>query len=160
MLVSLLTHWGRLTHICVGKPTIIGSDNGLSPGQRQAIIWTNAGILLIGPLETKFSEISIRIQTLSFKKMHLKMSFAKWRPFCLSLNVLNHAHCCITPSVWSNATIVTDATNTTWPPHQAISHLHPGIMGVYSGSQLSQQQLASINSVCFILYMQNYFEKM
>ena len=56
-----LTHWGRLTHICVGKLTIIGSDNGLSPGRRQAIIWTNAGILLIGPLGTNFSEIFIEI---------------------------------------------------------------------------------------------------
>ena len=35
------------THICVNKLTIIGSDNGLSPGRRQAIIWTNAGIVLI-----------------------------------------------------------------------------------------------------------------
>ena len=36
--------------ICVYKLTMIGSDNGMSPGRRQAIIWTNAGILLIGPL--------------------------------------------------------------------------------------------------------------
>ena len=56
-----LTHWGRVTHICVNKLTIIGSDNGLSPGRRQAIIWTNAGILLIGPLGTNFSEILIEI---------------------------------------------------------------------------------------------------
>ena len=76
-----LTLWGRVTHICVGKLTIIGSDNGLSPERRQAIIWTNAGILLIGPLRTNFSEILIEIQTFSFKKMHLKMSSAKWRPF-------------------------------------------------------------------------------
>ena len=83
-----LTHWGRVTHICVSKQTIIGSDNGLSPGRRQAIIWTNAGILLIGPLGTKFNEISIKIHTFSFKEMHLKMSSGKWRPFCLGLNVL------------------------------------------------------------------------
>ena len=83
-----LTHWGQVTHICVSKLTIIGSDNGLSPGRRQAIIWTNAGILLIRPLGTNFSEILIRIQTFSFKKMHLKMSSAKWHPFCLGLNVL------------------------------------------------------------------------
>ena len=83
-----LTHWGRETHICVGKLTIIASDNGLSPGRRQAIIWTNAGILLIGPLGRNVSEISIVIQTFSFKKMNLSMSFAKWRPFCLGLNVL------------------------------------------------------------------------
>ena len=79
--MSCLTHWGRVTHICVGKLTFIGSDNGLSPGRRQAIIWTNAGILLIRPLGTNFSEILIGIQTFSFKKMHLKISSAKWRPF-------------------------------------------------------------------------------
>ena len=84
----MLTDWGRVTHICVSRITNIGSDNGLSPGRRQAIIWINAGILLIGPLGTNFSEILIRIQTFSFKKVYLKMSSAKWRPFCLVLNVL------------------------------------------------------------------------
>ena len=63
-----LTYWDRATHTCVGKLTIVGSDNGLSPGRRQAIIWTNAGILLIGPLGTNFSEILIGIQTSSSKK--------------------------------------------------------------------------------------------
>ena len=72
-----------MTHICVSKLTITGSDNGLSPGRRQAIIWTNAGILLIRTLGTNFSEISIEIHTFSFKKMS-----AKQRPFCLGLNVL------------------------------------------------------------------------
>ena len=84
----ILTHWGRVTHICVSRLTIIDSDNGLSPGRRQAIIWTNAGILLIGPLRTNFSEILIEILTFSFTKMRLKVSSAKWRPFCLGLNVL------------------------------------------------------------------------
>ena len=88
-----LTHWGRVTHICVGKLTNIGSDNGLSPGRRQAIIWTNAGILLIRPLGTNFSEFLIIIHTFSFNEMQLKMSSAKWRPFCLGLNVLK--------SLWS-----------------------------------------------------------
>ena len=36
-------------YVCISKLTTIGSDNGLLPGQRQAIIWTNTGILLIGP---------------------------------------------------------------------------------------------------------------
>ena len=58
---NVLTHWGRVTHMCVSKLTIIGSDNGLTPGRRQAIIWINAGILLIGPLGTNFSEILIEI---------------------------------------------------------------------------------------------------
>ena len=80
----------RVTQKCVSKLSIIGSDNGLSPGQRQAIIWTYAGILLIGPLGTNFSEILIESITFSFKKMHLKMSSGKWQPFCLGLNVLTH----------------------------------------------------------------------
>ena len=42
-----LTHHGRVTHIYVHKLNIIGSDNGLSPGRRQAIIRTSAGLLLI-----------------------------------------------------------------------------------------------------------------
>ena len=68
---------------------IIGSDNGLSPVRRQAIIWTNAGILLIEPLGTNFSEVLIGIQTFSFKKLYLKTWSAKWRLFCLGLNELN-----------------------------------------------------------------------
>ena len=86
----VLTHWGRMTHICVIKLTIIGSDNGLSPGRRQAIIWTNVGILLIGTLETNFSEIVIEILPFSFKEMRLKVWSAKWRPFCLGLKVLRY----------------------------------------------------------------------
>ena len=77
-----------MTHICVSEIIIIGSDNDLSPGRRQAIIWTNARILLIGHLEIDFNEIFIEINTFSFKKIHLKMSSAKWRLFRLGLNVL------------------------------------------------------------------------
>ena len=84
-----LTYWGRVTHICVSKLTIIGTDNSLSPSRRQAIIWTNAGLLKIGPSGTNFSEILITIFVFSFKKMHFKVSSVKRRPFCLSLNVLN-----------------------------------------------------------------------
>ena len=83
-----ITHWGRVTHICISKLTIIASDNGLSPGRRQAIIWTSVGILLIGPLGTNFSEILIEIITFSFQKMRLKVSSVKWRPCCLGLNVI------------------------------------------------------------------------
>ena len=84
-----LTHWGRETHICVGKLAIIASDNGLSPGRRQAIIWTNAGILFIRTLGTNFSEILSEIHWFSFKKTHLKMSSAKWRLSRLGLNELS-----------------------------------------------------------------------
>ena len=107
-----LTHWGRVTHICVGKVTIIGSDNGLSPDRRQAIIWTNAGILSIGPLGTKFSEILIAIHVFSFKEMHLKMSSVKWRPSCLGPIVLNKI-------IWVSMVA------TSSPSHfQAMAHAH------------------------------------
>ena len=86
--LEVLTHWGRVGRICVSKLTIIGSDNGLSPERRQAVIWTNAGTLLIGNLGTNFSEILSELHTLSFKKMYFETSSAKRRPFCLGLNVL------------------------------------------------------------------------
>ena len=85
---------GRVTHICVGKLTIFGSDNGLSLERRQAIIWTNAGILLIGPLGTNFSELLIEIQTFSLKKIRLKMSSAKCCSFHLGINIFRQLRMC------------------------------------------------------------------
>ena len=64
---TILTHWGRVMHICIGKLTI-GSNDSLSPGRCQAIIWTNAGVLLIAPLWTNFSEILFEIYTFLLKK--------------------------------------------------------------------------------------------
>ena len=83
--IVCFTHWGRLTHICVGNLAIIGSDNGFSPYRRHAIICTNDGILLIGPLGTNFSGILIEIHIFLFRKL----SSEKWRSFCLGLNVLS-----------------------------------------------------------------------
>ena len=100
---NLLTHWGRVTHICVSKLNIIGSDNGLSPGRRQVIIWTNTEILFIGPLRTKFNQILIEIDIFSFKKMHLEKLSGKWRPFCLGPNVLTHIQrqsCTCSVTLW------------------------------------------------------------
>ena len=96
-----------MTHICVSRPTITGSENGLSPGRRQAIIWTNVGILLIGRWGTNFSENLIEILTFSFTKMRLKVSSVKWWPFCLRVNVLItplQTHVCMWPAAlkeWS-----------------------------------------------------------
>ena len=72
-----LTHWGRVTHICVSKLPSIGSDNGLSPGRRQAIIWTNAGILLIGALGTNVSEILVKIVHFHWRKCFWKCRLEK-----------------------------------------------------------------------------------
>ena len=83
------THWSRLTHICVSKLTIISSNNNLWPDWRQVNMWANAGSLSIKNLGTNFSEIRSEIDIFSFTKMHLKMSSAKWRLYCVGLNVLN-----------------------------------------------------------------------
>ena len=81
-----------MTHICVSKLTITGSDNGLSPGQHQAIILTNAGIMWIVPLGTNFSEILLNqnlyifIQENAFENVW-KMAFILSRPQCVK-NIL------------------------------------------------------------------------
>ena len=83
-----LTHWGRVTHICVSDLNSIGSDNGLSPGRHQAIIWTNAGILLIWPLERNFSENSIEsnifIHKNAIESVVCEMAFILSRPQCVN----------------------------------------------------------------------------
>ena len=72
--------------MCASKLAIIGLGYGVLPKRRQAIILTSAGRLLIGPLETDFNNILIKIQSFLVKKMPLKMSSTKFRPFCVGLN--------------------------------------------------------------------------
>ena len=82
--MHILTHWGRVMHICVSKLTIIGSDNGLSPGRRQAVIWINAGILLIGPLGTNlYWNSNIFIQENAFESVICKMVAILSQPQCV-----------------------------------------------------------------------------
>ena len=66
--VSVCMTW----HHRESKLTIIGLDNGLSPGRSQAIIWTNAEILLIEHLGANLSEILIETLIFSYKKCGLK----------------------------------------------------------------------------------------
>ena len=70
----MLTHGTRVAHICVRKRIIIGSNNGVSPSRRQAIISTNAGILLTRSLGANFNDVLITIDTFLFKEMHLEMA--------------------------------------------------------------------------------------
>ena len=81
-----------MTHICVGNLTIICSDNGLSPSRRQAIIWTIAGILLIGLVGTIFSEILIECiyfhKENAFEKVVCKMTAILSRLQCVNADVL------------------------------------------------------------------------
>ena len=82
-----LTHWGRVTHICVCKLTIIGSDNGLSPEWHQAIMnqcWNIVKWTLRNKLQWNFKRNwYIFLQENVFEK-----SSRNWRPFCLGLHVL------------------------------------------------------------------------
>ena len=73
-----LTHRGRMTHICICNLTIIGSDNGLPPGWCQAIIWSNTGILLIGPLETNSSKYQSKCNHFYWRKCIDKCLSVKW----------------------------------------------------------------------------------
>ena len=139
-----LTHWGRVTQIYVSRVAVIGSDNGLSPGCRQAIICTNAVILLIRILRTNFRAILREIHTFSFKKMHLKMSSGRWQPFCLGLNMLTinlyyhyyciiitvaaHLKCCHWPTwsqeqVLSRVEVLHEHGNVTWQKVAVLNHL-------------------------------------
>ena len=140
-----------MTHICVIKLTIIGSNNGLSPDRRQAIFWTNDGLLLIGPLGTNFSEILIEILTFSFKKRRLKVSSAKRRPFCLGLNVLecfcsiHTTEACITGS-YLNAKSIFSSWQGNQRTNQRTSHMwriHPCfVVGQFSKKVKSTMQTA------------------
>ena len=89
---NALTHWGRVTHICVSKLTIICSVNGLSPGRRQAVIWTNDGLLPIGPQGTNFKEILIEIHAFLFKKIHFKMSSGKMAAILSPFQIVKKLH--------------------------------------------------------------------
>ena len=85
--IHQVTHWGRVTHTCVSKLTITDSDNGLSPGRRQAIIWTNAEILLIGTPGTNFNRNSyIFIQENPFQNIVWKMAAVLSRTQCVKYN--------------------------------------------------------------------------
>ena len=109
----LLTQLGWVT--CVGNLTIIGSDNGLLPGRHQAIIWTNAGILLNGPLGTNFSEILIEIHTFSLKKWvwkyHLRngghfISATVWKKMHSNITWYFKDHCRVSFGSWRKLTAV------------------------------------------------------
>ena len=93
--INYLTHWGRVTDICVGDLIIISSDNGLSPSRRQSLIWTKAGILSIGILGTHFSEIliGIYIQENAFQIVVWGVVAILSRSQCINEVVITHVMC-------------------------------------------------------------------
>ena len=87
--VRKLTRWGRVTHICVGKLTIIGSDNGLSPG-RYSHYLNQCWNIVNWTLRNKFQWNFNRNSNIFIYENRMKISSAKWRSFCPCLNVLTH----------------------------------------------------------------------
>ena len=88
-----------MTHISASKLTTTGSDNGLSPDRRQAIIWTKAGMLLIGPLGTNVSEIlgafsNIFIQENEFESVVCEIAAILSRPQCVKPRCVRIAALC------------------------------------------------------------------
>ena len=67
-----------MTYIYVGNFTIIESKNGLSPGSRQAFIWSSVGILLIGSIGVKFCEILIETLNITIQNNALNVLSVKW----------------------------------------------------------------------------------
>ena len=86
-----------MTHIWVSKLNIIGSDNGLSPDRCQVIIGTSAGILLIWPLATNFSDelIEICIQQNAFENVVCEMASILSRPQCVNSGTEWHLNMCV-----------------------------------------------------------------
>ena len=85
-LVPETTHRGHKTS--VNGSSLIGPGNVLPPARRQAITWTNATSMSIGPVGTNSCEILFKIQQISYTTKKLKISTALWRPFYRGPNVL------------------------------------------------------------------------
>ena len=78
MCVSILTHCGLLAWY-----------GNINLGQQQAIIWTNARILLIAPLGANFCEFFyqnsyIFIQENAFEKLIYKIAAILFQPQCVT----------------------------------------------------------------------------
>ena len=123
----MLTHRG---HICIGKLSIIGSDNVLLPGRRQAIIWGKAAILLI-ETRNNFQWNLKRNSCIFLKNMHLKMS-AKWRSYYIGLDVLRQKTTSNYLKLKNNSWSSNDHL---WKP---IIHEAPYLHLLYSWSSINQ----------------------
>ena len=88
--VFTLTHWGWVTHICVGNLTIIDLNNGLSPGGSQVIICTNAEIMLIEPFGIIFSEILSKCKHFHSRKCVWKSNIYICLQHMNLLIIINH----------------------------------------------------------------------
>ena len=66
---------------------IFGLDSSLPPVWHQAVVWTNAGLLLARPMERRFSEILIKEYIVHAREIDLEMLSEKGQSACPSLVV-------------------------------------------------------------------------
>ena len=80
-----------MTHIYASAnyPSLVHKMAYRETHRRQAIIWTSAGILLLGHSRTNFNDMFFEIQALTLKEIYLKISSAKLRPFCVGISLLS-----------------------------------------------------------------------
>ena len=134
-----------MTYICLNKLTSTGSDNGLSPGRRQATIWTNDGKILTRPLGTNFSEIlneiHFFIQESAFESVICKIAPILSRPQCLNslaAPFINKRSVKLTPGAWFNIKMTSYQYRKSHCGDKTIlrpSYLHNGIS--YTGKTTS-----------------------
>ena len=83
------------------QETIIGSDNGLSPGRHQAIVWTNVGIYLIQGNTSAHGQWIIYMYLYIYIDREMKMSLKQHGHFATNGFVfpffrqmlINHSYC-------------------------------------------------------------------
>ena len=97
-----LTHWDQEMHICISNLTIIGSDNGLLPGRRQAIIGTNAGNIADMSLRNKHQWNVNRNSCISPKK-------CVWK--CRLVAILSRPQCVEDPNLNKLPQVIRSLTN-------------------------------------------------
>ena len=77
---AFVCHWSGSSLVQVMACRLFGA---------KPFTWTNGAILSIGHLGTNFGEFYLKFKHFRWIKMHSKMSSAKWRPFCLGLDVVS-----------------------------------------------------------------------
>ena len=119
--------WALWSNFASVNCVITDCNDGLMSVWHQAITSTNAYLLMIKLVGTKFSEITIKNRKLFIENMESKMSSAKYQPFCSGLDVLAHwgwvTHICI-----SNLTTIGGDNGLSPGRPQAIISTNDGIL--------------------------------
>ena len=139
-------------HICVNKLAIIGSDNGLSPGRRQAIIWTNAGILLIGPHGNRLQwnlnrNLCIFIQKNAFENVIWKLVAILSRPQCVNTHECWRLIVTSYTREYHRSSLMRSANTHPTPPHPRAS-IHKIEISCHNTCNVQHDDVNVISNIC------------